>query len=133
MDEAKLVGYIDDDRGESVDDMKSTSSYYVIILGLGIFFLGSKKQAKVAQSSVKPNHIAAVEQQVKQSVLEEILEDLGEKQVEPTTICDNKLAIAIAHSSFNHNMMKHIDIKYHFLFEATNNWDTEFKYFNMQE
>ncbi|KAL0357030.1 UNVERIFIED_CONTAM: Retrovirus-related Pol polyprotein from transposon TNT 1-94 [Sesamum calycinum] len=48
--------------------------------------------------------------------LRRILEDIGEKQEEPTTIyCDNKSAIAITKNPVQHSRTKHIDIKYHSL------------------
>ncbi|KAK4385709.1 Retrovirus-related Pol polyprotein from transposon TNT 1-94 [Sesamum angolense] len=60
--------------------------------------------------------------------LRRILEDIGEKQEEPTTIyCDNKSAIAITKNSVQHSRTKHIDIKYHSLREATTRGEIELK------
>ncbi|XP_028181437.1 UDP-glycosyltransferase 1-like [Glycine soja] len=51
--------------------------------------------------------------------LRRILEDMGEKQDEPTKInCDNKSAIAMAKNPVHHSRTKHIAIKYHFIREA---------------
>jgi len=48
-----------------------------------------------------------------------ILEDIGEKQDEPTKInCDNKSAIAMAKNPVHHSITKHIAIKYHFIRET---------------
>ncbi|KAL0389946.1 UNVERIFIED_CONTAM: Retrovirus-related Pol polyprotein from transposon RE2 [Sesamum calycinum] len=56
----------------------------------------SKKQATVAQSSAEAEYIAAAATSNQAIWLRRILEDIGEKQEEPTTIyCDNKSAIAI--------------------------------------
>ncbi|KAL0368928.1 UNVERIFIED_CONTAM: hypothetical protein Scaly_1111700 [Sesamum calycinum] len=56
----------------------------------------SKKQATVAQSSAEAEYIAAAATSNHAIWLRRILEDIGEKQEEPTTIyCDNKSAIAI--------------------------------------
>ncbi|KAL0388509.1 UNVERIFIED_CONTAM: Retrovirus-related Pol polyprotein from transposon RE2 [Sesamum radiatum] len=97
--DAKLVGYTDSDWAGSVDDMKSTSGY-TFSLGSGIFSWASKKQATVAQSSTEAEYIAAAATSNQAIWLRRILEDIGEKQEEPTTIyCDNKSAIAITKKS----------------------------------
>ncbi|KAL0378046.1 UNVERIFIED_CONTAM: Retrovirus-related Pol polyprotein from transposon TNT 1-94 [Sesamum radiatum] len=89
--DAKLVGYTDSDWAGSADDMKSTSGY-TFSLGSGIF-MASKKQATVAQSSAEAEYIAAAAASNQATWLRRILEDMGEKQEEPTTIyCDNKVS-----------------------------------------
>ncbi|BAF25940.2 Os10g0106900 [Oryza sativa Japonica Group] len=70
--ESKLIGYTDSDWAGCLDDMKSTSGY--------AFSLGSAEAEYVAASK-------AVSQVV---WLRRIMEDLGEKQYQPTTIyCDD--------------------------------------------
>ncbi|KAL0359588.1 UNVERIFIED_CONTAM: hypothetical protein Sangu_0808200 [Sesamum angustifolium] len=92
---APQVCYQDSDWAGSVDDMKSTSGY-TFSLGSGIFSWASNKQANVAQSSAEAEYIAAAATSNQAIWLRRILEDIGEKQEEPTTIyCDNKSAIAI--------------------------------------
>ncbi|KAL0323926.1 UNVERIFIED_CONTAM: Retrovirus-related Pol polyprotein from transposon TNT 1-94 [Sesamum calycinum] len=126
--DAKLVGYTDSDWAGSVDDMKSTSGY-TFSLGSGIFTWASKKQATVAQSSAEAEYIAAAATSNHAIWLRRILEDIGEKQEEPTTIyCDNKSAIAITKNPVQHSRTKHIDIKYHSLREATTKGEIELKY-----
>ncbi|KAL0300076.1 UNVERIFIED_CONTAM: Retrovirus-related Pol polyprotein from transposon RE2 [Sesamum calycinum] len=126
--DAKLVGYTDSDWAGSVDDMKSTSGY-TFSLGSGIFTWASKKQATVAQSSAEAEYIAAAATSNHAIWLRRILEDIGEKQEEPTTIyCDNKSAIAITKNPVQHSRTKHIDIKYHSLREATTRGEIELKY-----
>ncbi|KAK4387768.1 Retrovirus-related Pol polyprotein from transposon RE2 [Sesamum angolense] len=131
--DAKLVGYTDSDWAGSVDDMKSTSGY-TFSLGSGIFSWASKKQATVAQSSAEAEYIAAAATSNQAIWLRRILEDIGEKQEEPTTIyCDNKSAIAITKNPVQHSRTKHIDIKYHSLREATTRGEIELKYCNTEE
>ncbi|KAK4381284.1 Retrovirus-related Pol polyprotein from transposon RE1 [Sesamum angolense] len=130
---AKLVGYTDSDWAGSVDDMKSTSGY-TFSLGSGIFSWASKKQATVAQSSAEAEYIAAAATSNQAIWLRRILEDMGEKQEEPTTIyCDNKSAIAITKNPVQHSRTKHIDIKYHSLREATTRGEIELKYCSTEE
>ncbi|KAL0319362.1 UNVERIFIED_CONTAM: putative disease resistance protein RGA3 [Sesamum angustifolium] len=125
--DAKLVEYTDSDWAGSVDDMKSTSGY-IFSLGSGIFSWASKKQATVAQSSAEAEYIAAAATSNQAIWLRRILEDIGEKQEEPTTIyCDNKSAIAITKNPVQHNRTKHINIKYHSLREATTRGEIELK------
>ncbi|KAG8488945.1 hypothetical protein CXB51_017000 [Gossypium anomalum] len=57
-EELKLVGYSDSDWAGSVDDMKSTSGYF-FTLGSGVFSWSSKKQQKVAQSTIEAEYITA--------------------------------------------------------------------------
>ncbi|KAK4386523.1 Retrovirus-related Pol polyprotein from transposon TNT 1-94 [Sesamum angolense] len=117
----------------SVDDMKSTSGY-TFSLGSGIFSWASKKQATVAQSSAEAEYIAAAATSNQAIWLRRILEDIGEKQEEPTTIyCDNKSAIAITKNPVQHSRTKHIDIKYHSLREATTRGEIELKYCSIEE
>ncbi|KAL0398405.1 UNVERIFIED_CONTAM: Retrovirus-related Pol polyprotein from transposon TNT 1-94 [Sesamum radiatum] len=120
------------DWAGSADDMKSTSGY-TFSLGSGIFSWASKKQATVA-SSAEAEYIAAAAASNQATWLRRILEDMGEKQEEPTTIyCDNKSAIAITKNPVQHNRTKHIDIKYHALREATTRGEIELKYCSTEE
>ncbi|KAL0317673.1 UNVERIFIED_CONTAM: Retrovirus-related Pol polyprotein from transposon TNT 1-94 [Sesamum angustifolium] len=130
----RILRYLrDSDWAGSVDDMKSTSGY-TFSLGSGIFSWASKKQATVAQSSVEAEYIATAAISNQAIWLRRILEDIGEKQEEPTTIyCDNKSAIAITKNSVQHSRTKHIDIKYHSLREATTRGEIELKYCSTEE
>ncbi|KAK4387628.1 Retrovirus-related Pol polyprotein from transposon TNT 1-94 [Sesamum angolense] len=121
------------DWAGSVDDMKSTSGY-TFSLGSGIFSWASKKQATVAQSSAEAEYIAAAATSNQAIWLRRILEDIGDKQEEPTTIyCDNKSAIAITKNPVQHSRTKHINIKYHSLREATTRGEIELKYCSTEE
>ncbi|KAK4399455.1 hypothetical protein Sango_1421000, partial [Sesamum angolense] len=66
--------------------------------------MASKKQATVAQSSAEAEYIAAATTSNQAIWLRRILEDIGEKQEEPTTIhCDNKSTIAITKNPVQHS------------------------------
>ncbi|XP_058726588.1 uncharacterized mitochondrial protein AtMg00810-like [Vicia villosa] len=83
-----LLGYTDSDWAGSRDDMKSTSGY-AFSLGSGILSWASKKQATVAQSIAEAEYVEAAEATSQAIWLRRILEDMGEKQDEPTKInCD---------------------------------------------
>ncbi|KAL0405906.1 UNVERIFIED_CONTAM: Copia protein [Sesamum latifolium] len=113
--------------------MKSTSGY-TFSLGSGIFSWASKKQATVAQSSTEVEYIAAAATSNQVTWLRRILEDMGEKQEEPTKIyCDNKSVIAITKNPVKYNRTKYIDIKYHALREVTTRGEIELKYCSIEE
>ncbi|KAL0352138.1 UNVERIFIED_CONTAM: Retrovirus-related Pol polyprotein from transposon TNT 1-94 [Sesamum calycinum] len=96
--------------------------------------MGFQEQATVAQSSAEAEYIAAAATSNHAIWLRRILEDMGEKQEEPTTIyCDNKSAIAITKNPVQHSRTKHIDIKYHSLREATTRGEIELKYCSTEE
>ena len=115
---SELLGYTDSDWAGSADDMNSTSGY-AFSLGSEMFSWASKKQVTVAQSTAEAEYVAADEATSQAIWLCRILEDIGEKQDEPTKInCDNKSAIVMAKNLVHHNRTKHITIKYHFIREA---------------
>ncbi|KAK4398434.1 Retrovirus-related Pol polyprotein from transposon TNT 1-94 [Sesamum angolense] len=93
----------------------------------------SKKQTTVAQSSAEAEYIAAAATSNQAIWLRRILEDIGDKQEEPTIYCDNKSAIAITKNPVQHSRTKHIDIKYHSLREATTRGEIELKYCSTEE
>ncbi|KAL8103750.1 hypothetical protein AgCh_028088 [Apium graveolens] len=91
-----LIAYSDSDWAGSIDDMKSTSGY-AILLGTNICSWLSNKQKVVAQSSAEAEYVAAAKATAQAIWLRRILEDIGEKQNEATILfCDNKSAIFIA-------------------------------------
>jgi len=61
----------------------------------------------------------AVTQATKEAIwIRSLLKDLGDEQLEPTTIYeDNQSCIALAKNPVHHARSKHIDIQYHFVRE----------------
>ena len=113
--------------------MKSTSGY-AFSLGSGMFSWASKKQATVAQSTAEAEYVAAAEATSQAIWLRRILEDMGEKQDEPTKInCDNKSAIAMAKNPVHHSRTKHIAIKYHFIREAEATKEIKLDYYTTED
>ncbi|KAK4411197.1 Pyruvate decarboxylase 2 [Sesamum angolense] len=103
-------------------------------LGSGIFSWACQETSYWAQSSAEAEYIAAAATSNQAIWLRRILEDIGEKQEEPTTIyCDNKSAITITKNPVQHSRTKHIDIKYHSLREATIRGEIELKYCSTEE
>lgn len=101
--------------GGSIDDRKSTTGW-VFNLGSAAVAWCSKKQNITALSSTEAEYISATSAACQAMWMRRLLEDMNEKQLEPTVIfCDNKSAIAIAKNPAMHGRTKHIDTRYHFI------------------
>ncbi|KAK5844859.1 hypothetical protein PVK06_001002 [Gossypium arboreum] len=98
----KLIGYSDSDWVGSIDDMKSTSGYF-LTLGSEVFCWSSKKQQIVAQSAAEAEYIAAAAA-VNQAIwLRKLLCDLNEEQTQATEIrVNNQSIVAIAKNPIFH-------------------------------
>jgi Reverse transcriptase (RNA-dependent DNA polymerase)/gag-polypeptide of LTR copia-type/Integrase core domain/GAG-pre-integrase domain len=131
--DSNLIGYTDSDWAGCLDDMKSTSGY-AFSLGSGICTWSTKKQTIVALSSAEAEYVAAARAVAQAAWLKRIIEDIGEKQEEPTIIfCDSKSAIAISENPISHERTKHIAIKYHYIREALQNQEVQLKFCPTQE
>ena len=90
-------------------------------MGTGAVSWSSKKQQIVTLSSTEAEFIAATACACQAIWLRRILEELRSKQVEATTIfCDNNSAIKLSKNPVLHGRSKHIDVKYYFLRDLSN-------------
>lgn len=111
----KLKGYTDSDWATSLEDRKSVSAN-IFFCGSGAISWSSKKQQVVALSSTEAEYVAAGAAACQAVWLRQLLDELGVKQTEPTTIlCDNQSAIFLTKNAALHKRSKHIDIKYHYI------------------
>jgi len=102
IDVAKLVGFSDSDWGSNIHDRKSTSGN-CFSLGLGLISWCSKKQKVVALSSTEAEYIAMTHASTQVLWLRKLLEEIGEKQVDPTILySDNMSAIQLAYNPIHH-------------------------------
>ncbi|KAL0348008.1 UNVERIFIED_CONTAM: Retrovirus-related Pol polyprotein from transposon RE2 [Sesamum angustifolium] len=100
--DAKLVGYTDSDWAGSVDDMKKHIRLHFFTWVRNIF-MGFQETSYCGTILSGSRYIAAAATSNQAIWLRRILEDMGEKQEEPTTIyCDNKSAIAITKNPVQH-------------------------------
>ena len=91
------------------------------MLGTGAVSWSSKKQQIVSLSTTEAEFIAATTCACQAIQLRRILEELQFKQVEATTVfCDNNLAIKLSKNPVLHRRSKHIDVKYYFLGDLSN-------------
>ena len=63
-----------------------------------------------------------------------ILEDVGEKQTEPTKVhWDSHRAVKLAHNPFYHAKSKHIELRHHFVREKIESKEIELIYCNTSD
>lgn len=124
----RLFGFCDSDWAGSSDDTKSTSGY-AFSFGCGVCSWASKKQETIELSSAEAEYVSLT-MATKQAIwLRRILDDLGEKQKEATTLfCDNKSAIAMSKNPVYHGRTKHINIKHHFIRQMVEDGEIEVKH-----
>jgi len=128
-----LVGFSDSDWGGSVDDRKSTSGN-CFTFGSGLVSWSSKKQSIVSLSSTEAEYVAVTSAGTQALWLRKILEEIGEKQVQPIVIfCDNTSTIKLAKNPVHHSRTKHFDLKYHFIRDLVQKKEVELRYIKTTE
>ena len=91
------------------------------MLGTGAVSWSSKKQQIISLSTTEAEFIAATTCACQAIWLRRILEELQFKQVEAATaFCDNNLATKLFKNPVLHRRSKHIDVKYYFLGDLSN-------------
>ncbi|XP_031287932.1 secreted RxLR effector protein 161-like [Pistacia vera] len=120
VEKSNLFGFTDSDYARDSDDRKSTSGY-VFMMGTGAVSWSSKKQPIITLSSTEAEFVAATAYACQAIWLKKILKELHFKEDGPTQIyCDNSSAIKLSKNPVLHSRSKHIDVKYHFLRDLTN-------------
>jgi hypothetical protein len=112
-----LIAYTDAAWAGCIDDRRSTSG--------AAFYLGEclvswlrKKQSSVSLSTAKVEYIAATKCCTQVLWMKQTLKDIQVEYDEPIPIYfDNTSVISISKNLVIHSKMKHIPIKYHFLWE----------------
>ena len=115
-----LIGYSDADWAGDLDDHHSMTGNLFLMAGGPVNWL-SKKQAVVALSTSEAEYIALSSATQEAMWLRKLLiSDLQVTSQEPTVLMeDNQGAISIARNPVAHSRTKHIDIRYHYIREAT--------------
>ena len=116
-----LVGKSDADWSGDVNDRKSTTGYYFKLNGRSAALSwGVKKQATVALSSSEAEYqgmAAAVQEAL---YLKQLLEDFGIRQKRPIAVGeDNQSCIRLCQYPVMHKRSKHIETKFHFIRDKT--------------
>ncbi|MCO5572927.1 hypothetical protein L7F22_026688 [Adiantum nelumboides] len=115
--ELQLSGFTDVDWAGSVCDRRSTSGF-MFSLGSAAITWNSKKQPRVALSSIEAEYRGATVATCEVAWLELLLGDLGIQVQRPVVIhCDNLSSIQLARNPVFHAKTKHIEVHYHFIIE----------------
>jgi hypothetical protein len=117
---AYLVGYTDSDYARDSDDRKSTSGYVFLLNGSAVCW-SSRKQSIVALSSTEAEYVAATSSACHCVWLKGMLEELSLlKGTCVDILCDNSSAIKLSRNPVMHRRTKHIDVRFHYLRDLTN-------------
>ena len=117
-EDGQLIGYSDADWAGDLDDRHSSTRNVFLMAGGAISWM-SKKQAIVALSTSEAEYVALSSATQEAVWLRRLLVDLRTAPKEPTVLMeDNQGAIAIARNPISHARTKHIDIRYHYVYEA---------------
>ena len=117
-DNFELICYSDADFGGSKIDRKSTSGTYHF-LGHSLVSWHSKKQNLVALSMTEAEYIATRLGSVQVLWMNETLSDFGLTYSHVPIKCDNTSSISISKNLVQHDRIKHIEIRHHFLRDPT--------------
>jgi hypothetical protein len=128
-----LVAYTDADWAGCIDDRRSTSGEY-FYLGECLVSWLRKKQSSISLSTTEAEYIATMTCCTQVLWMKQTLQDMQVKYDEPISIlCDNTNAISISKNPVMHSKMKHILIKYHFLWEQATEKNIKLEYVGTKE
>ena len=114
---AGLIGYSDSDCGENKDDRHSTSGQ-VFTLANGAISWRSRRQKTVALSVAEAEYMELAETAKQAAWLRSFSQEIGRSPTHLTTICaDNQAAIFLATNPAQQTRIKHMDIRYHYIWE----------------
>ena len=113
-----LEGYTDADMAGDLDGRKSTSGYLFTFAG-GAVSWQSKLQKCVALSTTEAEYIAVTEAGKELVWIKTFFKELGMQQDEYVVYCDSQSAIDLSKNATYHSRTKHIEVRYHWILDAT--------------
>ncbi|KAL0301481.1 UNVERIFIED_CONTAM: Retrovirus-related Pol polyprotein from transposon TNT 1-94 [Sesamum radiatum] len=116
-----VIGYVDSDYANDLDDRRSTTRY-VITLGGGSIYWKSTVQSIVALSTTEAEYMAVAEATKQALWLNGLAKELGVEQGGVQLHCDSQSAIYLAINQLCHARTKHIDMRYHKITELICIW-----------
>jgi hypothetical protein len=132
-EDLKLLGYSDTDYAADDATRKSTNGYIFILNG-GAISWSSKLQRSVTTSTTEAEYTGLSYSSKEAIWIRSFLEQLGYKQLEPTTIYgDNQSAIALVKNPEFHVRTKHIDIAIHYVRELVEDNLIDIQYISTKE
>jgi hypothetical protein len=131
--DVKLQGYTDSDWAGSAVDQKSTSGC-CFSLGSGMISWLSRKQTSVALSTSEAEYIATSVASREAVWLWKLLAGIFDLELEPTLIhCDNQSCVKLTENPVFHDRSKHIEIKYHYIWDMVERRVVELQYISTDE
>jgi hypothetical protein len=128
-----LLGYSDTDYAADDATRKSTNGYIFILNG-GAISWSSKLQRSVTTSTTEAEYTGLSYSSKEAIWIRSFLEQLGYKQLEPTTIYgDNQSAIALVKNPELHVRTKHIDVAIHYVRELAEDNLIDIQYISTKE
>lgn len=124
----KLVGYVDADWAGDVNDRHSHTGYFFKLSGAAVCW-EARKQKSVALSSTEAEYMALSDSSREAIYLRNFLNELGFIGKDPIIINnDNQSAAKLVRNPTFHSRTKHIDARYHYVREASENGLIEVRY-----
>ncbi|CAA7052583.1 unnamed protein product [Microthlaspi erraticum] len=118
--ELKVIAYTDSDYAGDVKDRKSTSGYVFLLSGAAVCW-SSRKQVVVTLSSTEAEYVAATSCACHCVWFKGVLEhNFLEQGTCMEIFCDNTSSIKLSRNPVMHRHTKHIDVRYHYLCDLTN-------------
>ena len=112
-----VVGYLDSDMAGDIDSRKSTSGY-MIKFAEGDVTWQFKLQRCVALSTIEAEFIAITEACKELLWVKKFLQELGVVQDKYLLFMDSQSSIYLGKNSTFHSRSKHIDMRYHWIWDA---------------
>ena len=129
----EITDYSESNYVGDLDDRRSTSGA-VFMIRSGAISWASKNQSVVSLSTTEAKYIAAAACACQCIWLHRILEHLGIKSKDATTIlCDNNSTIQLSKNPIFHGRSKHIAVRFHFLRDLVNDHVVQLQYCNTHE
>ena len=114
----EIESYADSDFAGDFGDRKSTSGYIFSLAGAAISWK-AKKHSLVSLSSTEAEHIGYSEAAREAIWLRRLYHEITTTELQLQLIkCDNQEAIGLRENPKFHEHTKHIDIKYHFIWDC---------------
>ncbi|MCO5607911.1 hypothetical protein L7F22_062113 [Adiantum nelumboides] len=113
-----VMGYTDSDYAGDLDNKRSTSGYVFTMAG-GAVSWQCRLQTCVTQSTTYAEYVVASEALKEANWHGWLVIDLGIKEEMPMSHCDSQSAIQLARNPVYHSNKKHVDVKYHFIKEMS--------------
>lgn len=119
INKIEIIGYSNASYAKDRVDRRSTTGH-CCFLADGVISWTSKKQPTISLSSMEAEYISGTSATQQIVWLRSLLSDLGFQQNEATVLyVDNQSAIGLAQDPRFHNRSKHIDVKFHYIREKT--------------